>query len=198
MKDILVVFLLLFVLSAKGQLYRNEFPCDKLVRIDSNEYKKNFIKAQNLSKTNKYKKVKNKITIITSDTTIVFKDQFEKDGYRLFSYSVTHEEPKRGWILVQQLDEQKSLYYLINLKTSKIAELLGIPKIYGDKIVCQEEEHTDYGERIQIWQIKDNDIYLYKTYPVKKCVLYNLTSCFLNKNMLYFMAESYFKLDITK
>ena len=188
----------MYLLSSKAQLYRNEYPCSKVVNVDSIEYKKNFTKGKTLSKTNKYKKVKNQVSVTTKDTVFIFKDVFEKSGYRLYSFNVVREDTARHWVLVQQSDDQASSYHLINTKTLKIDILYNIPQIYGDKMICFEDEYTDGGNRIQIWNINEDNITLYKKYDsMKKCFM-DLSSVYLNKNALYLKAEAYYKLDITK
>jgi uncharacterized protein YlaI len=175
--------------------------CDGIIKIDAKEFNAKRIKAKTLLKINTYKKAKNRVLVTTNDTTLVFKDVFDKDGERLYSNSIVAFDTLRNWKLVEYADLITSKFYLVNLKTSKIDTLCGIPKIFGNKMVCFESQYTDGGDIFQIWTIENDKVILNKTYMVHWCEIYGLDKYYLNNNFLYFgdyYNEKYYKLDITK
>ena len=185
MKFSLTIIFFLLSIFVFGQINAETELCDKTKKIDSIEYKKNFIKAYPLSKTKKYKKNKNRITVATKDTIFIFKDEFEKDGYRATSNSVYGADTIKNWVIIRSSWEQASTYYLVNLKNSTIDTLVGKPQIYKDRIVCVEDEFTDGRERIQIWTITQDKIVLNQTFAPHHCDVYGIYRFFLNNNTLY-------------
>ncbi len=198
-KFLLYIVIISFTpISLEAQHFSNEYPCNRIVRIDSNEWKKKFVRGRKLPKTNKYKKEKTKLIILTTDSVITFKDKYDKGGYPDSKYFAIQEDTSKNWVVIEEWHDVYSKFYLIHLKTSRIDTLFSTPKIFGDKIICLEPEKTDGASRIQIWNINQSTITLDKVISLKrKCDIYGLWSAFLNKGMLYIQTTSeYYKLNI--
>lgn len=198
-KFFLYIIIIVFAsLGLHAQHFSNEYPCNKIIRIDSNEWKKKFINGRKLAKTNKYKKEKTKLSILTKDSVFTFKDKYDKFGYLKSKYFAIQEDISKNWVLVEEWHDVYSEFYLINLNTSRIDTLFSVPKIYGKKVICLEPEKTDGANRIQVWNINQNNITLYKVISLKNnCEIYGLWSAFLNNGMLYVQTtEGYYRLNI--
>jgi len=177
--------LLFFSLDLIGQGFQRTSICKNLVVSDSVEFKKSFIKAKHLPSTKDFKKTKNSIKIALKDTTYIFKDQFEKDGYNSYSFKTVGFDSIRKWVLVRGQDEQTNLFYLINLSTSKIDTLIGEPKIYKSKIICLESGYTDSPWNVEIWSIQKDNIMKERIFSLAKCGIHGVKQIYLFGNTLF-------------
>jgi hypothetical protein len=140
--------------------------CNKLVKIDSTEYKSKFVKEQRFPKTKKYKKIKGTISIPTSNKTETFKDDYRPDSYA--TYSLFGEDTILHWVIVKETHEHDDDAYIINTQTSKVWNLLAKPVFYVDKIICFERP-PDNPDRIHVLDVKGNEIISDKYFKICNC-----------------------------
>lgn len=142
--------------------------CDRVIAIDTNEYKKNFLSDDPIQSTKRFEKINNKLTILTSKISYSFTDYFENGDF-ITKYKVVGEDSRRDWVWIEQQGLHSTHYYLINTKTSKIDTLVGPAKIFGDKIVSLEDGYTDSPRQVEIYKITDGKIDRLKRFRLEPC-----------------------------
>ena len=181
--------------------------------IDSAEYYSNQTEFDTIwEKSNVVKKNGViKISLNNWEKFIEFKDQkfneYEDDYYENddvedddvdveVGYYVIGEKKEKNWLLILEGSINTLSYYLINQKLGRYDMLVGFPVIYGNRILCLEEDHTDWEQYIEIWNIKDNnDIYLYKRFSLAKMFNIYVESFYLKDDFLYVKDRDYFNDD---
>jgi hypothetical protein len=167
------------------------FICDKVVGIDTVEYKTNFIKSDLLHATKHFDKMDGKLTIKTKTRAYTFIDNFEHGDYNPL-YKVAGEEIKKNWIWIEEQSLHTVRYFLINTETSRIDTLIGLPKIFGDKIVCLEEPYTDSPQTVEIYKIKNDKIIQLRKFKLNPCdKLCCVRTIYLNGKTIFIAANDY-------
>ncbi|MBC7426518.1 MAG: hypothetical protein H7321_08275 [Bacteroidia bacterium] len=168
--------------------YDNEI-YEKVLFIDSFEFYSKMIKPKKLT-NGVFKKINGKIKIPSKDSFFTFKDNLSNENY--FEYSFVGQVKSRNWNFVLGNDYQQSYYYLISENYNKIDSLVGYPLIFGDKIICKEEEYTDCPNYIEIWNINKNSITLNKKFPMSTNLRsINITDLYLKDSLIFIRNKNY-------
>jgi hypothetical protein len=165
-----LVFILLATLSAPllGQTFQTNGVCEKIIEIDTAEYKLNFVKSDLLQSITRVVRTDRKLTIQATSRDFTFTDYF--DGEQpITTYKVVGEEAIRNWIWIEEIDLHSARYILINTKTAHIDTLIGPAKIFGNKVVSLEDAYTDSPRRVEIYQIKNDKLVALKKFSLKPC-----------------------------
>ena len=171
---------------------------DTIVAIDSLEFYSNQIKFDTIWEKSNVIKNNGVIKVPLNNKIVEFKDNTNVEYF--FEYSVIGEKNRGKWLLIKGENYNKDYYYIINQKFNKIDTLIGFPVIFNNKIVCVEGVYTDWSEYIEIWNIKNNDIKLYKKFSLKRMFDIYLNEIYLKKNVLYVkdIKSKYYKININK
>jgi hypothetical protein len=163
-----ILVISLTITKSFGQPVDSKNICERIVEIDTTEYRSNFVDNDLLKSTNRFVKTDGKLTIRTTGSVYTFIDNNEHGDYDPL-FRVAGEDVNRNWIWIEEQDLHTVKYFLINVKTSHIDTLIGPPKIFGDKIVCLEEGYTDSPRHVEIYRIKTDKIVLIKSFRLSPC-----------------------------
>jgi len=190
-------FLIIFLLFGHIQ-FNAQNRTDTIVAIDSLEFYSNQIKFDTIWEKSNVIKNNGVIKVPLNNKIVEFKDNTNVEYF--FEYSVIGEKNRGKWLLIKGENYNKDYYYIINQKFNKIDTLIGFPVIFNNKIVCVEGVYTDWSEYIEIWNIKNNDIKLYKKFSLKRMFDIYLNEIYLKKNVLYVkdIKSKYYKININK
>ncbi len=172
--------------------------CNKLIRIDSAQFKEKFAKSSKFPKTKRFKKVKSTITIPTKENELIFKDDWRPANYTI--YSLYGEDTLRHWVVVTVSDYNWSDAKLINTESGKIWEIICEPKqIYSDKIVCFEYP-LGGAEIIQVLSFKGNEIIEDRHFKICNCSANfgGINKMYYSNKRLFFKdgINNYYKVNI--
>lgn len=187
-----LVLIALTITKSFSQTVDTKSICDKVVEIDTTEYKSNFIKSDLLKSTNRFVKTDGKLTIRTKDSVYTFTDNNEHGDYDPL-FKIAGEDVNRNWIWIEEQDLHTVKYFLINVKTSRIDTLIGPPKIFGNKIICLEEEYTDGPRNVEIYRIKNDKIVLIKNFRLSPCDKLCCVRTIYLKGKTIFLADNWSK-----
>ena len=168
----------------------------KLVPIDSLEYYSNKITYEEIKQTTTIVKNKKVIKVPYGDSSIEFKDDTTDENF--MEYSVLGENKENHWILIQGQDYNQDYYYVINQRLKTIDTLVGEPRIFYNKLLCQEGSYTDSPEYLEIWDINHGKLQLFKKFSLRKYDVYTINDSFLKNGILYvkYHDNKYLKLKI--
>jgi hypothetical protein len=155
-------------IASFGQTFDSKKICDRIVEIDTTEFKSNFVKSDMALSTNSLFKTDGKLTIKTKDSAYTFIDNNGGDYGPL--YKIVSEDVDKNWIWIEEQDLHTARHFLINTKTSRIDTLIGPASIFGDKIVSLEDGYTDSPRIVEIYKIKNDKIVLLRKFPLKPCL----------------------------
>ena len=177
MKTILLIIIsiLNFNCSKKEEVNLN---CESLIKIDSLSFIKNKKNPLKFVQKSELKKVNNEINIQHLNQT--FKDNLTDENF--MEYSIVGK--LKNWDLILAQDYNQNYYYLAD--KNKIDTLVGPPRVFENTILSIEEEHTDFQEKIEIWNIHENGkIILSKNFSLKKCYDFRIMESYLFEKYLY-------------
>lgn len=172
--------------------------CSIIEFIDSLEFNSNRQPFQIFDTTFVLKKNDGVIKIQCKDTIFAFKDNTSDADF--FEYSCVGFDPFNKKVLVLGQDYNQEYYYLINQNTNKIDTLVGYPKIFGDRYLCEESAYTDGTAYIEIWNMKNEMPYLIEKFSLIPCNIYEVNESYLKDVYLYlkYNFEKYLKVKISK
>lgn len=180
-------------------LFWNPGLCKDFIAIDKKDFDSSKISTQTIVQLSKVMKSGHSLKVTCKDTTYLFNDIFSKelDAYHL-TYKLLGTNTNKQWTLVQGTDENRNYFYLVNLTSGKIDTLLGLPIMYDDRVLCLEGAYTDGGNKIEIWEIRKNEIFKIKTMNLHKCEIYDPYQIYLLDNSVYISTTSnnYYRADI--
>ena len=177
MKTLLLIIISILTLncSKKEEVNLN---CENLIKIDSLSFSKNKKNPLNFVQKSGLKKENNEINIQHLNQT--FKDNLTDENF--MEYSIVGK--LKNWNLILAQDYNQNYYYLVG--KNKIDTLVGPPRVFGKTILSIEEEHTDFHEKIEIWNIQESGkIILSKNFSLKKCYDFRIMESYLFEKYLY-------------
>jgi hypothetical protein len=177
MKTLLLMIISIFTFncSKKEEVNLN---CERLIKIDSFTFSKNKKYPLDFVQKSELKKENNEINIQHLNQT--FKDNLTDENF--MEYSIVGK--LKNWNLILAQDYNQNYYYLVDKK--KIDTFVGMPRVFGKKILSIEEEHTDFQEKIEIWNIQESGkIIMSKNFSLKKCYDFRIMESFLFEKYLY-------------
>jgi hypothetical protein len=129
--------------------------CKRLIKIDSTEYRKNFVLGTHPPETSLYQKINGVIAIETPKEKLQFKDDTSLlgpgPGGNYIVYNVYGMDISKNIIFVTSSTENDNEGFLISISTGKVDTVLDLPLIYGDRILSCEAR-TDSPFNIQLAQ----------------------------------------------
>lgn len=177
MKTFLLTLTLILTISCNNK-EQSIFDCESLIKIDSLDFSKNKKNAVNFLENSELEKENNEIKIQHLNKT--FKDNLNEEFY--MEYSIIGKI--RNFNLIVGQDYNQNYYYLVS--KNQIDTLVGPPQIFGKIILSIEDAYTDFQEKIEIWEIKENDkIELSNKFSLKKCYDYRIIESYLLDNYLF-------------
>ena len=172
---LIIISILTFNCSKKEEVNLN---CESLIKIDSLSFSKNKKNPLNFVQKSELKKENNEINIQHLNQT--FKDNLTDKNF--MEYSIVGK--LKNWNLILAQDYNQNYYYLVD--KNKIDTLVGPPRVFENTILSIEEEHTDFQEKIEIWNIQENGkIILSKNFSLKKCYEFRIMESYLFEKYLY-------------
>ncbi|GGC95262.1 hypothetical protein GCM10011508_23100 [Flavobacterium lutivivi] len=171
----IIISILTFNCSKKEEVNLN---CENLIKIDSLSFIKNKKIPLNFAQKSVLKKENNEIKIQHLNHT--FKDNLTDENF--MEYSIVGKFKK--WNLILGQDYNQNYYYLVD--KNKIDTLVGPPRVFENTILSIEEAHTDFQEKIEIWNIQESGkIILNKNFSLKKCYDFRIMESYLFEKYLY-------------
>jgi len=191
-KRLLDLVLIILTTQSFSQTFDTKDICDKVVKIDTVEFKSNFIKSDLLEPTKRFDKSNGKLTIQTTKTVYTFTDKYEHGDF-VTTYKAVGEEVNRNWVWVEELGLHSARYFIVNIRTSHIDTLIGPSKMFGDKIVSLEDGYTDSPQFVEIYKIKDDRIIPLRKFRLNPCNKLCCVRTIYLKGKTIFLADNWNK-----
>jgi hypothetical protein len=168
----------------------------KLMLIDSSEFFSNKVSPKEINLPTNIAKNNYLIKVPFGDSSIEFKDDTTNEN--LIEYSVLGENKEDHWILIKGQDYHQDYFYIINQQFKTIDTLVGKPRIFNNKLLCQEGSYTDSPGYLEIWNIKNSKLQLLKKFSLRDFGVYSVDDSFLYNDTLYlrYNQKKYLKLKI--
>lgn len=171
--------------------------CNKLIRIDSVEFKNKFVKPYKFPKTKKYKKIKGTITVSTKVGVEKFTDDWRPAEYTV--HYVLGEDTIMHWVIIVASYYHDDDVYIINTETGKVFEVLCLPQFYQNKIICWQRL-SDSPDEIHVLEFKNSEIVNDKYFKICNCSanFWGIQKMYYSNKTLYFKdgKNNYFKANI--
>ncbi len=170
--------------------------CDKIEFIDSLEFNTNKQDYSIIDTSFVLEKINGVIKVNGIDTVFKFKDNTSDEEF--FEYTIAGRDINKKRVLILGQDYNQDYYYLINQNTNKVDTLIGYPKIFGDKYLCEEGSYTDGSAFIEIWDDKNKELQLLDRFSFIPCDIYDINESYLKNDYLYvrYNLERYLKVKI--
>jgi hypothetical protein len=197
----LIIFLGFINLLKAQELKSTQFDikiCDIIEIIDSAEFSANRQPYQDFDTTTLLKKLNGVINVQGKDTTFQFKDNTSDEHF--FEYKCSGVDIIKKKVLILGQNYQQNFYYLIDQNTNRIDTLIGYPKIFGDRYLCEEDAYTDGTAFIEIWNIKNDIPFLFEKFSFIPCDIYSIDESYLTNNYLFvkYNSKKYIKVKLQK
>ncbi len=116
---------------------------------------------------------------------------FVDDKSDRFYSEYNYEGRLRDWVLISCTGYNEEKYYLINEKSGALDTLVGKPNVYGDKILCVEENRTDWNGGLEIWEIDRKSVSCLCEMKLKDYGVFNVDDIYLANDTLSVKYNSF-------